>query len=1068
VKNIWKLLGGITAIAMLIVAFGFMPSNNNVVQAAVLTVVPVSTTDVATENTRICAVCGGDDSKFLITVTDAAANTATGSENVVTVSVKNLELGTLGTAATPDSNAKTISLTETGHNTGVFTRVVQGVNITASLQSNFIDSVCTGGTTTTCVAAATLSAANLRDPDESGLVGAEVQVTGVSSGAPDLEVQVVGAYNTNGTLTFPAVTVAVAANDTIRTYFKNVNVPVFSGQTLEVTYAATGQLGQSAKVYNDEVKPTIIVTSPAENYITKKGTTITFSADITDATGGAGFPAKAQDVVDNATANTKGRIELYVGTGEVPLTAANFTAIDNGWRVSATYNSTDIQGIAKKVPWWVVAEDLAGRSQEPSNSFGGITTSAGAGNGTTIVDTALASLVANTLVGRTLSITIGGVAQVRAVTGYNTNGTITNAAFTAQIATNTNYTVLKTLLVTVDGTAPALASGTPVVTGEGWSSALAAGSRVKTGLSASRTSIRVAFTDDSGLDSTTVVPSAFTVAGNTVEAVLLVDTVGENAAIPSQRVPNTVFLTLGTDLASDGKPNVTVASSVKDKAGNAYAGSTTKATDTIGPKLAVSLDKTLSNSKITATITSDELLVSAPTVTYKGMSSATLGTLVAMGTAPTGGGGSNPAAPAQTGEKVYTSKLLIANIGTGNEGAKINIYVSANDTGASGGTAGATGHASDGTKAAALTVQMDQMLNAGNSPKVTVGSTLAEITTESASGVPSIEAVDPLIVTADFTVGCTAGDACAGLGEGTEYIRDSYKTVELTSASVKVTFADGTSETTTFDVATDVTSPDNKKFTIPMAAPKIGTYVLTLKAKDSAGNIALDNELASAAQSLQSTWKVTAALPVSLAMSPGWNLISLPFQPASPAINSVIPSTHPADLVMAYDNANAVWLVSRRNSTSGLFDGDVKMMTSNTAYFVRSTNFSPLSLLRPPLATSAAAPPPPPAIDVVVGWNLVPVVSNSVPLPTEIASDTYFGTLGTNWLKAMTYNPLTRTWQSVTRAVVAYTNSTGGNVTHTDDCGVVRTVANLATVAGQVCVGKGYWLYASKAGVVIP
>jgi len=1067
VKNILKLLGGIAAIAMLVVAFGFMPSNNNVVHAAVLTVVPVSTTDVATENTRICAVCAGDDSKFLITVTDAAANSNTGYEDVVTVSVKNLELGTLGTAATPDSNAKTISLTETGHNTGVFTRTVQGVNITASLQSNFIDSVCTGGGATTCIAAATISAANLRDPDESGLVGAQVQVTGVSSGAPDFEVQVVSAYNVNGTLTFPAVTVAIAANDTIRTYFKNVNVPVFSGQTLEVTYAATGQLGQSAKVYNDEVKPTIIVTSPAENYITKKGTTITFSADITDATGGAGFPAKAQDVVDNATANTKGRIELYVGTGEVPLTASNFTAIDNGWRVTATYNSTDIQGIAKKVPWWVVAEDLAGRSQEPSNSFGGITTGAGAGNGTTIIDTALASLVASTLVGRTISITIAGLVETKLLSGYNTNGTLTGAAFSIQIPANTNYTVNKTLLVTVDGTAPALASGTPVVTGEGWSSALAAGARVKTGLSASRTSIRVAFADDSGLDSTTVVPSAFTVAGNTVESVLLVDTVGENAAAPSQRVPNTVFLTLGTDLASDGKPNVTVASSVKDKAGNAYAGSTTKATDTIGPMLTVVLDKVLSNSKITATITSDELLVSAPTVTYKGFDVATTGALENMGTAPTVGGG-NPAVPAQTGEKIYTSKLLIANIGNNNEGAKINIYVTANDTGASGGTAGASGHVDDGSKAAALTVQMDQMLNGGNSPKVTVGNTLAEITTESASGLPSIEAVDPLIVTADFTVGCTAGNACTAIGEGNEYIQDSYKTVELTSASVKVTFADGTSETTTYDVAVDVTSPDNKKFTIPMASPKIGTYVLTLKAKDGAGNIALNNELASAAQSLQSSWKVTAALPVSLAMSPGWNLISLPFQPASPAINSVIPSTHPADLVMAYDNANAVWLVSRRSTTSGLFDGDVAVMTSNTAYFVRSSNFSPLSLLRPPLATSAAAPPPPPAIDVVVGWNLVPVVSNSVPLPTEIASDTYFGTLGTNWLKAMTYNPLTRTWQSVTRAVVAYTNTSGGNVSHTDDCGVVRTVANNGTVAGQVCIGSGYWLYASKAGVVIP
>ena len=97
---------------------------------------------------------------------------------------------------------------------------------------------------------------------------------------------------------------------------------------------------------------------------------------------------------------------------------------------------------------------------------------------------------------------------------------------------------------------------------------------------------------------------------------------------------------------------------------------------------------------------------------------------------------------------------------------------------------------------------------------------------------------------------------------------------------------------------------------------------------------------------------------------------------------------------MTYDNATRVWLVSRRDAETGLFVGDIPVMTANTAYFIRTDNFQELKILRPPLATAAAAPPPPPAITVVKGWNLVPIVSNDIPTPDGIAADDYFGTLG--------------------------------------------------------------------------
>ena len=115
------------------------------------------------------------------------------------------------------------------------------------------------------------------------------------------------------------------------------------------------------------------------------------------------------------------------------------------------------------------------------------------------------------------------------------------------------------------------------------------------------------------------------------------------------------------------------------------------------------------------------------------------------------------------------------------------------------------------------------MLNGGIPPVVSVSDN--EDVAEDDS---SIEQVDPMIVTVDFS------------GESGEYGRDSYKTVELTSAKLKITFANGTSESKTFNLTTEVSSPDNIKFTIPMLNPKIGTYDLTVQAQDQAGNVRID------------------------------------------------------------------------------------------------------------------------------------------------------------------------------------------------------------------------------------
>ena len=180
--------------------------------------------------------------------------------------------------------------------------------------------------------------------------------------------------------------------------------------------------------------------------------------------------------------------------------------------------------------------------------------------------------------------------------------------------------------------------------------------------------------------------------------------------------------------------------------------------------------------------------------------------------------------------------------------------------------------------------------------------------------------------------------------------------------------------------------------------------------------------------------------PVSIDLKLGWNLISLPFPPANPAINSVVNADHPVDIVMAYDNEKEEWLASRRSAYTGLFEGDVTVMTADTAYFIRTNISQELTLLRPPLAITAETPPPLPIIYVGEGWNLVPVLCHKFPPPNFIWADDYFRTLGADgWLKALTFNPEEGAWESMG-----------------------------PQSRGEVTIGKGYWLYATKAGMIIP
>ena len=193
---------------------------------------------------------------------------------------------------------------------------------------------------------------------------------------------------------------------------------------------------------------------------------------------------------------------------------------------------------------------------------------------------------------------------------------------------------------------------------------------------------------------------------------------------------------------------------------------------------------------------------------------------------------------------------------------------------------------------------------------------------------------------------------------------------------VDVDLADGGGAEPEFTIS----SSDNIIYTLSIRNPPVGDYTVSLKATDEAGNVSLSAGTA-IADTIESEFVVKAAVPTELSLSPGWNLISLPFNPSNPGINSVLPSTHPASLVMSFQNDTGLWVVSRRDAETGMFTGDVRQMVATTAYFVFTDSLDPIKLIRPGLATAAAAPAVPSAIAVKAGWNLIPVLTYQSPLP---------------------------------------------------------------------------------------
>lgn len=583
-------------------------------------------------------------------------------------------------------------------------------------------------------------------------------------------------------------------------------------------------------------------------------------------------------------------------------------------------------------------------------------------------------------------------------TAFNVVVTATDAAGNAATGTNA---------LTIDTTAPTLSAAT---TGTG------------------RTTVTATFSE--ALDSATIAASDFTVDGSTVNSATL------NADTLTQ-----VDIVVASDMDPAVKPAVTIAGTIADTAGNAVAlASSVTATDGIAPAPTVALDALLLalDGVATVTVSTDEKLASGyPKIDAHGNSGATgAGALTTTASTPlvttasytavagSGSGQFGFSIQASDGSNAYTNLTAVVDetptlttstlltLATGPiADADFDGDVDANDITAISLTIGGTATTSksyiSAVDASARTITLSSAVTA------------ATISYKTADTAFEIDQAAPTVTVTPAT-GTTITDQSPFLRlvfDEDEYPGDSYKTVTITKAVLT------NPDASTTDIASSFVTADNIDFIYGATDLALGAYSLTISATDSAGNALTDS----------ATTFTVAKRTASIALRPGWNLISIPGTPADTAVGSAIANTN-IDIVTTYDPTTAGgWLTAVRGS-DGTFSGTLTSVDGSKGYWVHTSTFDPLTVDIPGLTAGSASAPA--QYKLVQGWNLVPISTNDLTVTTRDADD-YL--TGTSWSR-----------------IIGYSNSSNA------------FTSILPGGADTVSVGQGYWVYLKEAGTLVP
>ena len=423
-------------------------------------------------------------------------------------------------------------------------------------------------------------------------------------------------------------------------------------------------------------------------------------------------------------------------------------------------------------------------------------------------------------------------------------------------------------------------------------------------------------------------------------------------------VPNSVWLTVGTDIPSDDTPTVKVVNQISDTAGNTANSGSKVAVDSLAPVITLALGggsavtnpAGLTKADITATITSDESLSDIRIKVYKPGSIQDGVDLF----------------PVNQGGNVYEKVIK----GAGQTAGKLSVTVEATDS------------------ATAATMDFDNdatTLATAVSPSTRVQGD--DDTTDDDATVYTLDTTVPVMTTVPANAGTTS--------ETSPFVTlDFGEDVTITKAE----FDD-------VDVAATLVTTDDEKWIYRAVDLALGDHEVIGKATDLAGNVSAETT---------STFEVIARDDFELALVAGWNAVSVPADPVVVDIDSVFTNTA-IDQVIAYDATHAAspWRIATKDSATGLFVSTTELSLNSVrqgvGYWVHTDNFEAQDIaLTPPIGPGSASPPAVLTIPTGNGWNFIGVISVSGANTTG-ASGLLVDTAGAyftsvNWSRAYSYN----------------------------------------------------------------
>ena len=493
---------------------------------------------------------------------------------------------------------------------------------------------------------------------------------------------------------------------------------------------------------------------------------------------------------------------------------------------------------------------------------------------------------------------------------------------------------------------------------------------------------------------------------------------------PEQKPRSRVYLQLAEALAPDAEPKVEMfGGAVLDLAGNPSNQHEIDASDNIAPAVTVTLatdvtDRPVirSNGEVTVSITSDEDLRRLPTVYFapiQHQSTDDDGVVkVELGTERRGDRVQTDSGAENAWSRAYSS---------GDVGASDNLYavivIAEDDNDNIGATPGwkrnRKDNAPDGNDAtladlaaAGLLVEIDTDANAGNDPVFSLSPEADDMKTESANP----------FITIDFS---------AEKGEyGKQFKGDSHSAVEITSITLNGD-----------DVMGHTSAVTDNTYTLAARDLPTDDYELKVTGRDDVGN-----EVSGTYE-----FEVAARAPYKLGLTPGWNLVSVPGTPLDSSVQSVMGDSMNASIVLAYQDD--AWLTAVNDN--GTWRGTLTDIVGGYGYWVQTTAFESISALIPETDTSSVLP----TASVIRGWNLLGVV-DVLQAPTKedtcvapsggSEADDYFGNF--DWKVAYSFDTSNNTWDKAIEGSEAAADAT----------------------ADEICNGKGYWVWSTEAGTLVP